>query len=910
MTTDHDKNRRQGQVSRRQLLALAPTGLLAAAPAWLAGCGGSNSGESPLSDERRHELLGGLSDATAQAKDQSNAGKNAAADAYFGSHAEFSAHGISEEGGAWAEFADGRLVVTSFNRVPSTAPVSGMGTASRAHVQAVTPGFTALPGSSKAVLMTTLTPPQYKPAAGELNELLRSRGYATLPVLPSGVEDWKQLAGISVVAVDSHGTFGRYPDGRSFGILLSGTLCTPAMDQKYKSDLDARVLVYDAAPGGPPAYGLPSAFFDKYVAFDRNCIVFLNACRLGSTSCDLVDVLLRKGAGAVAGWTWDVADVSAYDTALFIFDRLLGTGTVRPSDLGIDIPLSLQELRMALAETINPNGGLPFDISQGLDPIRFPTRLRMLLASDSKLGGLVPSIRDTAMDVAGAGTVRLSGLFGERAGKATEYDDKGTPVRELTVQAWGESTVDVKVQATTRRVALSVDGARGNSVAIGSAVTLDPASARVRKGSELTLTATTPIVANGSVRYRWTLEGAHGATLTESPATADSQGGLSFDSSHSAVVLKTRFDASGPAKVTVQAFSVVGATTTPLGSDDCDVTLFDPEMLLTPASALVNIVGGSQVFTISATPALVSPADRKFRYAWSCASKFGTLTSEGLTTSGAAPTIETGTPSATYTVKEGLAGGEIESLSCRVFYKEPLEPGSQFTFDIDVGKIATAKVEVKQPFTISVSPAKADVPTDTDLRVAASIAEPLPAGTTVTWEWDPATSGVGAVVPDGGDADQPTSTALFRSGSTEGSAVFRVRATIAPPAGKPFKTAPAQVSLAVKKGIELVMEASAGTFACTDPLACGVSEYTAYIVPRQPKAVLYKAVLSGFAYAGCNRSVSWSGVVGDGGDCNFPITYHPHSSKGATTAWAVWIGFGAGPILAGYKCVVTITLAP
>lgn len=906
MTTDHDKNRREGQVSRRQLLALAPTGLLAAAPAWLAGCGGSDGGGPTLSDERRHELLGGLSDATAQAKDQSNAGKNAAADAYFGSHAEFSAHGISEEGGAWAEFADGRLVVTSFNRVPSTAPLSGMGTAGRARVQAVTLGFTALPGSSKAVLMTTLKPPDYQPAAGELSELLSSRGYGTLPVLPSGIEDWKQLGGISVVAVDSHGTFGKYANGKYSGVLASGTVCTPAMDKKYKADLDAGVLIYNAAPGDLPFYGLSSKFFDKYVVFDRNCIVFINACSLGSSRCDMFDALLRKGAGAVIGWDAPVADIAAHDTALFFFDRLLGADTVLPGPFAVDIPLSLQELRSALAETINPRIGVPFDSSPSAPgwPL---TRMRMLLAADSKLGGLVPSIRDSAMDVAGPGTVRLSGLFGELAGKATEYDDKGKPVRELTVQAWGESTVDVKVQATTRHVALSVDGARGNVVEIASAVTLDPASARVRKGSELTLTATTPIIANGSVRYRWSLEG--GGTLTESPVAADSQMGTSFDSSHSAVVLKTRFDTAGPSKVTVQAFSVVGATITPMGSDNCVVTLFDPELSLTPAVARLNIAGGSQVFTVAVSPALVPPANLKFRYAWSCASKVGTLTSEGITTSAATQTIETGMPSTTYTVKEGLVGGETESLSCRVFYRQPLEPGSQFTIDVDVGKPVSAKVEVKPPFSISVSPAKADVPTDSDLRLAASIVEPLPAGSTVTWAWDPAPNSVGALVPDGGDADQPVAAALFRSGSTEGDALLRVTATITPPAGKAYKAVSELVKLTVKKGIELVMEVSAGVFACTDPLACGVSEYTAYIVPRQPKAVLYKAVLSGFAYAGCNRSVSWSGVVGDGGDCNFPITYHPHSSKGATNAWAVWIGFG-GPVAAGNHCVVTITLAP
>ena len=78
-------------------------------------------------------------------------------------------------------------------------------------------------------------------------------------------------------------------------------------------------------------------------------------------------------------------------------------------------------------------------------------------------------------------------------------------------------------------------------------------------------------------------------------------------------------------------------------------------------------------------------------------------------------------------------------------------------------------------------------------------------------------------------------------------------------------------------------------------------------MPRFAKAVLYHAVLSGYAYPGCNRSITWTSVVGDGGDCNFPVTYFPHSSAGATDTWAVWIGFGGA--FSG-KCVVTVTLKP
>jgi hypothetical protein len=118
---------------------------------------------------------------------------------------------------------------------------------------------------------------------------------------------------------------------------------------------------------------------------------------------------------------------------------------------------------------------------------------------------------------------------------------------------------------------------------------------------------------------------------------------------------------------------------------------------------------------------------------------------------------------------------------------------------------------------------------------------------------------------------------------------------------------PVTRSTNVRKGLrQVVFEASGGVFGCTDPLACGVSEYTAFVVPRFAKATQYSATLSGYAFAGCNRTVTWNSVVGDGGGCNFPVTYFPHSSVQPTNSWAVWIGFGGA--LSG-KCMVTVTLS-
>jgi putative lipoic acid-binding regulatory protein len=105
---------------------------------------------------------------------------------------------------------------------------------------------------------------------------------------------------------------------------------------------------------------------------------------------------------------------------------------------------------------------------------------------------------------------------------------------------------------------------------------------------------------------------------------------------------------------------------------------------------------------------------------------------------------------------------------------------------------------------------------------------------------------------------------------------------------------------------QITFDVSGGVYPCSDPIACGVSEYTAFLVPVYPTALNYSAVLTGFAFPDCNRTVSWAGVKPDGGGCSFPVTYHPHSTAGPTKEWAVWVGFG-GPI-AGGKCTVTVTL--
>ena len=246
-----------------------------------------------------------------------------------------------------------------------------------------------------------------------------------------------------------------------------------------------------------------------------------------------------------------------------------------------------------------------------------------------------------------------------------------------------------------------------------------------------------------------------------------------------------------------------------------------------------------------------------------------------------------------------------ETITVQAFF-EPIGSGGIRTL---IGSATTA-LKFKKPFTLSITPAKMDLPVDEHLSLVASIVETLPPTASVRYEWR-LRSGGGDLNVSGADAAAGTqhSQVDYTAPGSETTAVIEVIGIVTrDPALPPFRTDPVTSTVSVKKGLkQIVMEVGGGVFSCYDTKACGVTEYTAFIVPRLASAQSYTAVLSGYAYPSCNRSVTWSTTKGDGGGCNFPVSYHPHTSAGATNLWAVWIGFG-GPFSG--KCVVTITLKP
>lgn len=292
---------------------------------------------------------------------------------------------------------------------------------------------------------------------------------------------------------------------------------------------------------------------------------------------------------------------------------------------------------------------------------------------------------------------------------------------------------------------------------------------------------------------------------------------------------------------------------------------------------------------------------------WTCTGQYGTLYSP---VDAGLANPNTFTTSATNAKPNYLPNGvkfdpaNPDKVTVRAYF-EPIGSGGTRAL---IGT-ASAPITFKQEFSVKISPpGPTDLPTDLTFPVAAFLEQKVPDGASVEWTWTH--GGVGTITALPVDTNTHDYSAQFATGSSDGSATLTVSAKVSVPAsgGKPSRTVvtdPVTATFNVKKGTrEITFDAPGGVFVCGP--TCGVSDYTAYIVPRIPGALGYRAVFSGFGYGPCNRSVSWNSQIPDGGGCSFPITYHPFAAGEAASAWAVWIGFG-GPIGEG-KCTVTITL--
>lgn len=329
-----------------------------------------------------------------------------------------------------------------------------------------------------------------------------------------------------------------------------------------------------------------------------------------------------------------------------------------------------------------------------------------------------------------------------------------------------------------------------------------------------------------------------------------------------------------------------------------DVSVTGLKAQIAPAEARM-IAPGSGIQNFTVTLASNNGADSTdptaYTYEWSCTPGFGEINDGGNNTG----TSFTSTSNVVGFAPDGRAkSGDEVTITCRI---RRINAGTGGAGQSIVGT-ERAVLRFTKEYTVVLSPGgELSIPTDTTFPLLAKLAEKPPQGATVTWAWSvsgPATLRQDERYAELYAAQTDTSNRDAVTGTAEGTATVTVRATVALPASgtapaRTVRTDPVSLKLKVESDVETIsFFPSGGAFACTDPRACGVSSYGAYIVPVMERAISYTAVFRGFGYGPCNRSVTWNAPVGDGGGCSFPISYHPHNSSGPTNLWAVWLGFG------------------
>jgi len=356
---------------------------------------------------------------------------------------------LADDGSVWAWLESGQLVVFANNRkLAPVAPRESAPPAPRTEF--------SLPVSARAHFANTFGgSPGFSSPVAVLSQLASGSGYQ---VSRGGeVEDLRRLTSLGTLYMDAHGASsadasnetGRTP---LRGLVLrqrvpsafsvwTATRATPTLDEDYAQELNRQSLIHFIAPVDHASYerhyGITGKFVRENWTFQPHSLVFINAC--SSMSEDFQSACEAVGAGAYFGWTREVSDRLAHDSASALYVRLFPS-SAEPSVSTIDE--AFQQLRTLQLDQ---------DLSTG-------AQLRWNLLSDSDFGLLVPSLRSLQVD---GGTLTLRGHFGAIVGQVLI---DGSPV--TLSGSWNSETLRVALPEQGTLVQVQVGGRLSNSLEI------------------------------------------------------------------------------------------------------------------------------------------------------------------------------------------------------------------------------------------------------------------------------------------------------------------------------------------------------------------------------------------------------------------------------------------------------------
>lgn len=325
--------RRRSQFSVMLIAISVCVGLSGCGSGGTGGPNGGGAGGGTIRFTSRKAALDAIA-----AKFQSLPGTDLAADnsallTFVQGRSEFEASGPTSLGGVWARFKDGRLLIISNNRrpdAPTRAAAFGPTSPASRSLGIPTAG-------SKVQLLVDDT--NFSAATVvSLSSQFAAAGYSGANNSAT-VDNLRALTNIGVLYIDAHcGTVILRDSTEEYGLMTS-TLLADTVDNSLASDLNSGAVGYMMAPGeldiggqtGEVKYKITNTYFitrkfvQDHMTFADNSIVFINACGSnGPKGVKWAQSFLDKNAGSYLGWTKDIDNKDAQETARYFFDRVLG----------------------------------------------------------------------------------------------------------------------------------------------------------------------------------------------------------------------------------------------------------------------------------------------------------------------------------------------------------------------------------------------------------------------------------------------------------------------------------------------------------------------------------------------------------------------------------------------------------
>lgn len=446
-------------------------------------CNNPLSSNGPLDSTRRYDTMDAVEGQMLTFLAQDSAHANGRLADYMKSRSEFSDAGVTDDGGAWGRFIDGRYYVFINNRMPegdisgAPAPPRPTPIAPAPRAVGLAPRGHYLPAATDYRVLNSMST-FFANFQDSVASYLDAAGYHNVPVAftPAALKNVK-FKGILVF--HAHG--GRFqPPRRRDELYLPSplfTVCTAERPSKtldegdYKDDLDLKRIVYVTArvAGGTAKsaferrYAITPLFIRNYITFEGiNALVYAGCCS-GFTS-DMYTACFDQGATAYLGWSQEVRDAADSRAARFLFDRLLGNQRVHDPGATASPPQRPFELESVFREM--QRRGFARDDEGAL----LQMEERQSNSADRLV--LAPTIEHVEFTQVDARRAILVGFFGGDSARAHVFvGGVETPIRRWSaVDSASTSTDNLEIQlpdtgpGSGGNLVVKVDGVPSNAV--------------------------------------------------------------------------------------------------------------------------------------------------------------------------------------------------------------------------------------------------------------------------------------------------------------------------------------------------------------------------------------------------------------------------------------------------------------